>query len=199
MAQINLFFIKEGYYACIITTKEEIGPPYDRKITVELEGNKVWKEGRMAGSHGACTIPRRLLPKMTDDKFLFIDCRKWLYNDRSEVYLALEKKFTDGGEYYSQNLEETIDGSSFNSFLSPAYLLKFKRGRVPQNEIIGHAHSLGLNNEPSPQKSDCCFIKNGWIIFGEAGCPLWDSSEYTEITEEEFMKLTDYFPHKKEN
>ncbi|MFA6194246.1 MAG: hypothetical protein WC719_00680 [Patescibacteria group bacterium] len=198
MAQINLFFLRQGYYECIITTKETISTPYNRKITVELAGNKVWEKGTMVSSHSAIAIPKQLLPKMTDDNFLFIDCRKWENNDQPEVYLALEKKFTDGGEYYSRNLTETINDSPCNSFFFPAYLLKFKRGTVPKNQIIGHAHSLGLCNEPSPQEADCCLIKNGWIMFGEKGCSLWDNPEYTEITEEEFMKLANYFPRQEE-
>ena len=68
--------------------------------------------------------------------------------------------------------------------------LKFKRGLVPKNQIIGQAHKLGLQNDPSNGDEDCCFIKNGWLIFGEVGSPLWEDTDYTEITEKEFMELT---------
>ena len=69
-------------------------------------------------------------------------------------------------------------------------LFKFKRGLVPKNQIIAQALLLGLENEPSFQGANCCFIKNKWLTFGETGSTSWNNAGFTEITEEEFMKLT---------
>jgi hypothetical protein len=69
--------------------------------------------------------------------------------------------------------------------------LKFKRGTLPLNEIIGHAIKLNLKNEPSFTGADCCFIKNGFLSFGEVGSDSWSNSGYTEISEKDFMKLTE--------
>lgn len=69
--------------------------------------------------------------------------------------------------------------------------LKFKRGIVPLNEIIGHALSLSLRNETSFVGADCCFVKNGWLTFGEVCSDSWNNSEYTEISEKDFMELTE--------
>jgi len=68
--------------------------------------------------------------------------------------------------------------------------LKFKRGQTPRNEIIGKAHKLGLKNEPSPMKADCCFIEDGWISFGDVGSTRWDRLDYREISEKMFMSMT---------
>jgi len=67
--------------------------------------------------------------------------------------------------------------------------LKFKRGTITKNNVIGQAHILGLNNEPSFIGANCCFINNGWISFGEIDSPAWNSETYIEITEQDFMDM----------
>jgi hypothetical protein len=67
--------------------------------------------------------------------------------------------------------------------------IKFRRGLVSKNKIIGKALSLGLENTPSSGAEDCCFIKNRWLSFGEVDSDYWNNQNFTEITEEEFMKL----------
>ena len=68
--------------------------------------------------------------------------------------------------------------------------LKFKRGETPKSEIIGQAHKLGLQNEPSFVGADCCFIRDGWISFGEIGSSSWKNEQNNEISEDQFMELT---------
>jgi hypothetical protein len=68
--------------------------------------------------------------------------------------------------------------------------LKFKRGTIPKDEILNQAFKLGLRNEPSFIGSNCCFINNDYIIFGEIGSTNWNSSDYREISENNFMELT---------
>lgn len=50
--EISLFFKREGYYECILTTKDEIEDPYDRKITVEIVKAKKMDKGNLCRKYG---------------------------------------------------------------------------------------------------------------------------------------------------
>lgn len=120
MKTINLFFLRAGAYECIVTTKDEIDTPYDRKITVDLEENREWLSGTMVGRFGSGTISEGTMSDITDGTGYFIDCREWMFNQSEEVYLLLGKKFADGKEYLTRDLSQTIDGSPCNVYLFPA-------------------------------------------------------------------------------
>jgi hypothetical protein len=68
--------------------------------------------------------------------------------------------------------------------------IKFKRGATPLVAILGQAYNLGLSNEPSFVGADCCFVKNGWISFGQIGSNAWNNADIAEISEDDFMALT---------
>lgn len=70
-----------------------------------------------------------------------------------------------------------------------ALKFKFKRRETPKNELLGQAFKLGLQNEPSFTGANCCFVKNGWISFGEVGSDGWDNADVMEISEGDFMSL----------
>lgn len=116
---INLFFLNRDYYNCVVTTKDQIDRTYDRKITVELQRGGNWREGSIVGAKGCAKISKKVLSKITSKDFFFIDCREWEYGNPKEAYLALEKRFADGGEYYSEDLSATLNDSSHNKFLFP--------------------------------------------------------------------------------
>lgn len=115
---INLFFIRDGYYECIVTTKEDISQKYDRKITVELEEAKEWDRGTYCSNIAAISMREHCLKEFNNEKHVYIDANKWLFDKRDyPLYIALEKKFTDGNEYHAKDLGLGIDGSSYMAFL----------------------------------------------------------------------------------
>lgn len=113
--EINLFFKRKGYYECIVTTKDEIEDPYDRKITAEIVKAKKWTKGTYVGSMGSCSADN--LNSYTDDNYFYINAKDWQYNKDYDVYMAIPKTLLDNKEHYTENFSKSIDRSSCITYL----------------------------------------------------------------------------------
>lgn len=114
--KINLFFLlKRNYRECVVTTKTKISKKYAKKFTLELETAKDWDRGILISSIGSVDAydPK----KYTNKKFYFIKTGGWFKGAPSSMYLVIEKKVADGGEYYTPNIRRTLNGSMCNVFL----------------------------------------------------------------------------------
>ncbi len=103
---INLFFLQPASFACIVTTRTTISQPYDRVVTAPLEKAKKWKQliirrGRPITDPGVISL--------FDDMCYYIDVRLWDPAAREPMYMALRKKFADGGEYPTDNILNELD------------------------------------------------------------------------------------------
>jgi len=117
--KLNLFFLRKGYYECVVTTKDTITRGFDRKITVALHPAQEWLKCTLVGALASVPAPVYAFKKLTDEKYVFIDCRDWMFDKKYPLFLALPKEVLSGNEHYTKDLEETICGSSCNAFLFP--------------------------------------------------------------------------------
>lgn len=127
MKKINLFFLQPGGYSCIITTKETIKTAFDRKITVNLEPARFWEKGTFKGF--ANDAPVLDIQQFDDTQYYYVDANKWLTTPADRpMYMALPKKFANGKEYNSKNLEEGLGDMPCGVFLFPkAIVIKIKK------------------------------------------------------------------------
>lgn len=115
VTKINLFFIRDGYYECVLTTKDTIERPFHRKISPEIVKAKKWSHGTLVGSMGASSASN--VGVYTDDHYFFINAKDWQYNKEYDVYMALSKTLLDNREYYTRDFSESIDRSSYIPYL----------------------------------------------------------------------------------
>lgn len=122
---INLFFLRDRYYECVVTTKDEIDRSYYKKVTVDLHPAEEWDDGTYVNRQASSKIDD--LSRYTNDDYFYIDSRKWYHSSGSEKnrsYTLLPKKFVDGQEYHTRSLlDEGVGDMGATIFLRPK--LKF--------------------------------------------------------------------------
>jgi hypothetical protein len=119
MKTINLFFLREGFYTCILTIKDEISKPFHEKITVELEEEKEWKRGLYRARMGVGDVDN--IKEYDDTHFFYSKTEVWheTFGKKSaEVkYIAIPKALCDGRETETYDLSESINNISGSVFL----------------------------------------------------------------------------------
>lgn len=114
---INLFFKQEeGFYDCIVTTKDEIKGPYKRKITAEIFKTKEWRRGDYIGGMGAGSVSDEILKEFTDELYFYINAKNWGFKSFN-LYMALPKDLLNGEEHHTEDLSKSIKKSSCNIYL----------------------------------------------------------------------------------
>lgn len=90
--KVNVFLKREGYWDVYITTKDEIGQSYHKKITLDLFPAQEWKDGTYVGPAGSCAISD--LGRYDNKHWYYVNLL-WRKDksDEKDLFFALDKEW----------------------------------------------------------------------------------------------------------